>query len=475
MKVSIYLILETILLVCLVVWFYLAKPGADPLTIWICLAIFYAYFLLAFVSPTTVVDGRPSYLSFRLGFLTFSYLLYFSPYQEYVLGLDRLGFSFYVRDTFRENSNLAVIAATIGVVAFCSGVRSARRRASAPAGGEGWRISPTLSWVAVPFLMMLLGLYFAMGWRSSGEGSYTQTASGGIVADGAVVMILMLCMLIVARAVILLAARRRLDPFTALGLVLSLWWALRLLSFGDRNSFILILMAGAVAASTYLLRMSRLVLVGGFVALLVLYNAVEIYRQQALQPGASLSDAFAMSQAEDSDRESSFNITTIALRATFDLAPAEHNYALGLYKLVGVLGAVPFVRGIIFGDSLEYDTTAAALTDFVLPPDAGWSVGTGIISDFYLDFGILGVGLGLFLVGWIGGAVERYARRNPRAETPALIYCLSVALFAELPRYAADFPVRIVAWALLLAWFAKLVDASRRKAHGRLQLRRGDA
>lgn len=461
MNTSFKLICEFFLLALLVIFFNFAEPGADMITIWICLSIFYFYMVTALASPTTFVADIPSFVTFRVCFLSFCFLLYFMPYQQYALGLDLLGSSFYVSETYRENSNLAIISSTVAVVAFCIGNRLGTGRiVTIVTRNRGWEFSRSMSYIATPFLGLLLAIYIGMGWRSAGEGAYTNTNTGGVLADGLVVIILMLCMLISARSAVLFAARHRLGFMTFLGLVMSTSWALRLLYFGDRNSFLLIVIAAAVPVSNYLLRFSRMKLLLGFMGLLVIYNFIEIFRTPALLDSSSFYQLFMLAFFEDSDRESSFNISAITLRATFDLVPEEHDYALGFYKLVGLLGVIPLFRGVIFGGGLQYDTTAAALTDFVLPPNAGWSVGTGIVSDFYLDLGIYGVAFGIMFMGWLGGLAERYVRRSPFSEKPILIYSLSLSLFAELPRYSADFPIRIIAWALVIIGLAKLIDAT---------------
>ena len=43
------------------------------------------------------------------------------------------------------------------------------------------------------------------------------------------------------------------------------------------------------------------------------------------------------------------------------------------------------------------------LTWLVIGPQATWGVGTNIVADLYIDFGPLGVFLGMYFLGFLGG------------------------------------------------------------------------
>lgn len=76
----------------------------------------------------------------------------------------------------------------------------------------------------------------------------------------------------------------------------------------------------------------------------------------------------------------------------------------GSYFLISIANGIPFVPGLIrkiFNVSHEnFSSTGFANSHFFRNKEATWSIGTTIVGDFYLQFGTLGVLLGLFISGW---------------------------------------------------------------------------
>src|SRR5690606_8503022 len=162
-----------------------------------------------------------------------------------------------------------------------------------------------------------------------------------------------------------------------------------------------------------------------------------------------------LATVSDHSGETSFNISAITVRAALATVPAEEGFALGLYKLYGFAGVVPFVRGLAVAGHDLILTSADYLTRVMLPANAGWNVGTSLIADIYLDFGIFGVPMVMFLLGRIAGWAQNRVIADPFSTPKIVTYLLTLALFAELPRYAADFPVRILVWSCALMLLAR--------------------
>jgi hypothetical protein len=96
------------------------------------------------------------------------------------------------------------------------------------------------------------------------------------------------------------------------------------------------------------------------------------------------------------------------------------------------------------------------------------AVGTNVISDSYIDFGVAGVIAGLFAIGLFAKAIRNYAARDPYDPRRVIIYLLTLASLAELPRYAIDLPIRILVWAVVFcALVGTVTERSRWQASAR--------
>lgn len=154
--------------------------------------------------------------------------------------------------------------------------------------------------------------------------------------------------------------------------------------------------------------------------------------------------------SQEANRSSSFGITTATLRATFDIVPERLDYGYGKYKLIGFAGIIPLVRGFLLGSDAHLTNTAEVLSNYMLGPNAGWSVGSNLLTDAYMDFGPLGIPGLILLAGLFAGTVQRRAAVTPFSTRTITFYLLVLGNFAELSRYTLDFPVRMLTWTYIL-------------------------
>jgi hypothetical protein len=447
----------------LTIWFYEAPDGASPSVIWPVLILFYILFARSLRRPVEIKAGIRSYATVELLFMVFYYVLFFWPYQMAVLGQLNLYKSKFLMATFVDESNRAIILASLALVSFLAGIDTRREEEllEAPfpevAGSARDRDYRGLAPVLFALQVGLIAIYLGFGLRSQGEGRYTGTQSGGVVADGISLLILMTCLISIAMYIAFSSTGMRLPISLLICLSLSAYWALRILLLGDRNSFLLIAVIAIAGIFTFRVAAGRLPLLLLVVASLFLYNAVEAARDNQR---ATISTLFSSSLTTGSDHgaplvkdkgDSSFNITTIGLRASIFAVPGTYPYGNGKYKLIGAAGILPFARGLTLGSGTGFTDTSELLTVVMLPPNPGWNVGTNMISDSYIDFGIPGVIVLPFLVGRFA-AYTRRRLRSPKGDyTPSVVfYLLTLALLTELPRYSIDFPVRILTWTALL-------------------------
>jgi hypothetical protein len=449
---------KALLLLALLLVYLNADDGADAAIIWACLVIFYIIFMAEFSRPLQIFPGHPTMFSPQLLFLTFYYIVFYWPYQRFVLGDWDLAFSNYTQNTFVDQSNRAVLLTTIGLVAFSLGstFRHPKREQRAVVLSTE-PADPPYSLYVLLGQVALMGIYLGLRWRTAGEGRYTDSSSGGVLAEGVSTMIITLCLISAGLFWAGVNRRERISAMRVVSLGIAIAWALRLMLLGDRNSFLLILVAVVGGMFTFRVRAGRWVFPLALVGALLLYAAIETARFLDHVTLEAMWQAIVDPPNTAKREEGSFNITTITLRASIAAVPDLFDFGLGRYALLGLAGVLPFIRGIIVGDHEGFLTTSNLLTNVVLKPDSTWGVGTNIISDTYMDFGVPGVVITMFLLGLFVRSICQWASRSPGATPTVVFYVLTLALFAELPRYGVGFPVRILAWAAVLLWGVRLL------------------
>ncbi|MEI9886073.1 MAG: O-antigen polysaccharide polymerase Wzy [Rhizomicrobium sp.] len=473
---AILIISQTFLLLILLCLMYVAPLGASAWIVWLGLGLFYCYFAAALCRPVRIMPSIPSYMSIEILFLTFYYLLFYLPNQAYVLNAADLYQNRFLTYTYAWETNRAMIAASLGMVSFCLGLRILRdfvpsRDASLSASEFDAKKTQYRGFGALvlTLLIALILVYQTAGWHSADEGRYTSITSGGSVADGIYLLITMLCIISIATTAAKLAQRQSFGPALWLSLCIVCYWAVRILLNGDRNNFMLLAVAAGGGFLTYRFRGSRFLLVGCLFAALALYNGVEVLRMaQHRSSEALIHDIFTSGVGEDPNG-SSFSISTIGLRASLAVVPSAEDFGYGRYKLIGLAGIIPFIRGSMLSDTSKFTNTAQVLSYHVLGPNPTWSVGSNIISDIYIDFGYMGIPVFMLLVGFSAGYIERWAMHNPYSVKTVTIYLMALGLYAELPRYTLDFPVRMLVWTLLLLWTYEIWFGAK---HRRTALRR---
>ena len=464
-------VLELLAILALLSWFYAADSGASPPLIVANLAIIYAL-LVRSVCTVSAPHGIRTYFTVETLFLTFFFLIFYWPYQQYLLGNYDIATSRFLIYTFPAGTNEAMILCSVGAIAFSMGYRTILRgrggvQTARPvhAAVDQVEYARRSGGVAGVFLVLVCGVYLAAGMRTEGEGRYTGTESGGSTAELLSSVILVLALVVIGCWLYLRSTKENEPWLLRLGLLTSVVWSLRWVALGDRNSFLLIAIALVGGYFTFVRRASLLAFVIGLALALGLYNAVEILRSPQLLESVGIWGAITGGGASQTSDESSFNITTMTVRASVEVVPAQYPFAGGSFKLVGLLGIFPLFRGLyVYLIQPEYVTSADLLGDVMLGPNAVWNVGSNIVSDSYLDFGALGVLAILSLLGALAGLATRSVSRSSYSVTSVVVYVAVLALFAELPRYSADFPVRVITWAALFLFVMRLFLARRRRA-----------
>src|SRR5690606_16033966 len=93
-----------------------------------------------------------------------------------------------------------------------------------------------------------------------------------------------------------------------------------------------------------------------------------------------------------------------ALHHTVNHIPNQHDYLYGRFQLQQALSIIPFGNSfvqLIFEDnSYKYRGSSRFITWIILGDNPYMGHGSSVTSDFYFDFGLLGVLVGMFIFGY---------------------------------------------------------------------------
>lgn len=443
-------------ILALLVAYAVVPVGVNSQVLWSCLIIQYGLMISSVWRPQYIYGRIPTFISAEFLFLFFSYLIFFYPYQLHVLGVFDVSQSrYFPGHSFPEQSNHAIILCLLGTISFRAGLRarrltSIRDEVSRSSPGRLDRLQ--VDSVALPVFALqvsLIASYQLFGWRAEAEGRYTNTTSGGPFAEGLYTGITVLSMVAVALMVFPASKEQSARPlFLWLSVGVSTVWATRILLAGDRNGFLLIAIVAIGGLFTFRIRAGRWALAALCAVALTMYNVIEQFRKGQVE---SLFDfIFGGGASEAAPGDTSFNISTITVRAAIANVPEYFDYGYGLFKLVGIAGVIPFIRGAVIPPDMAYTQSSDVLVMVLLGPSASWGVGTNIMADVYMDFGIYSVPLFLFLLGVGVAYTQESVMRLPDSPWRAVFYLMTLALVAEMPRYSFTFPVRPLMWVLFL-------------------------
>lgn len=461
--------LDVLAILFLLTVYQVVPSGANIALIWSCLAVQYAVLAASLMRPVTVRPGLPSYLTTEFLFMFLAYLIFFYPYQLHVLGKYAVTDSAFFRDVFAEQTNHAILLSVMGVIGFRAGIRVLRM----PESGSLTGPHPTnrLDRVTVQALVLpvfalqvvFIGSYLAAGHRAAGEARYASPDRATVVAsplvEGLYWVIVVLCMVSLALWVLPGSHNNiQISAILSLSALVSGLWALRLLVHGDRNAFLLIALVAVAGIVTFRVRVGRWILVLLAIGAMALYNAVEAIRGGRVGSWHELIQAMLGNTAASAYQgDTAFNISTVSVRAIIAGVPHLIDYGYGFFKLIGIAGVIPFIRGIIVPKDGTFTQSSEVLNQLLLGDNARWGVGSNVIADVYLDFGVAGVPLLLFGLGFFVALVQRGVVRQPDSPWRAVLYLITLALIAETPRYSIDFSLRALVWVTVLFWVVSML------------------
>lgn len=152
---------------------------------------------------------------------------------------------------------------------------------------------------------------------------------------------------------------------------------------------------------------------------------------------------------------------TIPARTTYSSLDytERYGYTYGKSMSLGVIGVIPFLPSLVVENNKELVRgSAELLTDYTfdehkISDDARIGLGVTVIADIYLSFGLIGV---IILMYFLGYLVNKYTVRALLLDYYSMVILaglLANAIF--LVRASYTHPIRYILWALVIAYFNK--------------------
>lgn len=453
-----------------IIMFSSVSYGFDRWIATISLGASYFYIVFYTFSPQHIVKGVRIYLSLELAFSFFYYILFFWPYQKELFDI---GTHYYessmVNYGYPGGANKAMLMSLAGFAAFHLGnLLVAKYQPRDMQVSEPLSIYMAFDIGLAIFMPIFFALFIFSGAQPDDLGRYQKviernTEQASSVVNGIYLLTILLCLVASARIISARFHHGRLAVSHWTMLATIVLWMLWVLLQGDRNNFLVILLALVGGVSAFLRELRWPIIIAALFPAMLVYNTVEVFR---MLPDPSIQGLMQAWQeaSQKSSEDSSFALTTLTLRATFDIVPYYEPFSFGYYKLIGFAGIVPLVRGMLLNGESTFTNTSEVIAHHVLGPNPTWSLGTNPISDLYMEFGSVGVVLGMGLIGYLVARTRNLVMLKGPSSNRIFLYIALFALMSQVPRYSVDSPVRFIVWGALIFWIYDLVKPSRKSA-----------
>lgn len=133
----------------------------------------------------------------------------------------------------------------------------------------------------------------------------------------------------------------------------------------------------------------------------------------------------------------------------------ENGVNFGVNLISDVIAVVPFFQGILNSAvNFEIQTSPSFFTEIALGKNAAWGVGTNLISDVYISFGLIGC---IILFYFLGVFVEYSRKKLIENNTFAsnIIYFSLTSYALYLPRAGLFMPFKFIIWSLIIYYLLR--------------------
>ena len=433
----------------------------NEVVISICLIIYYVLVFLCLRRKNVYSYSHTKWLTPEILFFLLYYFIFFYPYQLSLFGFFDLQSSKFLNVFFHDFSTKAVLLSTLGAYFFYLGsgfnfkIINVTYRKKINYKYMSFFLVSLLILFLLIFILTGLSNYLGESYKGSDVGTSAQNGVYFLVSH----FVLMVFVFFIARYKQYSLRELVKDKILLFGMFIGAVWATFLLYIGDRNVFFILVIS---LLGGYFIFHSKLKFLPLFLVILIgieSYKAVEVVRTLDDKTLENIS-AVLLENEESSEYQSdggSLYNTTITLRASIAYVESGGEYYDGWFKLVGFMGVVPFSRSLIVNRDQYQVTSADVLSDYVLGESRTWSLGTNIISDIYLDFGIPGVIVLMYMLGLVSKYFQCRLMSNHDPIHSISLYLIVLALWSETARYAYDFSIRNLIWSLLIFWIYKKI------------------
>ena len=234
--------------------------------------------------------------------------------------------------------------------------------------------------------------------------------------------------------------------FVCLVLIITLLF----LGLGSRSLPLAIILTAVVSYNNYRRKIPFLTVIAMIVIGAVFMTFITIARTTSITDKSYIDNAMQNSEISSFwDFASDLVINNRNLYTLIDFADSQsHTY--GLTMLGGIMSPIPFLQSTFcktFNVPTDFIGSATFNTFLDLGPGATWGLGTNLISDVYLAFGIIGVILFFFLLGMLLGKSKIAAPTNIYWNI-FYFFLVSNAVYSVRSGFFDNF--RYLIWALLI-------------------------
>ena len=221
---------------------------------------------------------------------------------------------------------------------------------------------------------------------------------------------------------------------------------------GDRGLFIFLASMIFGGYDFFFKRMALSTVAGALIASVFFMHGITMYRSW----DATVGFAGRMDQASarlddahwyDAPGELGSSVRTVS--AAIYLAELR-GYSYGQSYPTEILAAVPYFQGAFFPDSMRF-LSSSRVTELINGPQPMSGLGTSVVADLYLSWGLAGVGFGLLSLGyffcWLESAA--FGSRSIYFHTAYLIV-LSYSLYWGRSSFLG--PFNWVVWGMAAIW-----------------------
>lgn len=237
-----------------------------------------------------------------------------------------------------------------------------------------------------------------------------------------------------------------------------------LLTIGGSRSNVIIVLSSLVFAIFYIrnIKIKLFYIIIGVAVFSYVLSFIGITRNLK---GMSLSEKARAVESINLERKSIFSPTLEyagsleTFNASLDYVPSKHDFLYGSFHVRNLVSAIPFssrVSRLFFDNRKQYHSSDFFITYIIQGEYYTYGNGTSLNADLYLNYGVIGIVVGLFILGM----VFRKTENNVLLEnTPTFNY---IVLFLFMMGYALPYsrngflaPINYIMFTYILLFFYK--------------------